>query len=329
MSPAKDEPVNHGVSKIGLCESFLSNASSNQEKNLSAAMVNRSRGRLYAMQVSELHRPELAKLSSIWGGVILMFWFLGNVREMSAISKNLSVCACRTLFEFDSSQFMVHNTSKYSNVEVFCTLPDTTQISQPIAVCKALKIFRKRGGMMRMAESIAAGIHRNTLYRMVDEGLVERVSRGLYRLADAEPLGNPDLVTIAAKVPDGVICLISALAFHNLTTQIPHEVYLAISRNSEPPRIHYPPVRSFRFSGKAFSEGIERPKLDGIKVPIYCREKTIADCFKFRNQIGLDTAIEAVKFYKDQPKPNVKALLKYASICRVTKVIRPYLEAIL
>lgn len=183
--------------------------------------------------------------------------------------------------------------------------------------------------MLRMAEAIQAGIHRNTLYRMVDEGLVERVSRGLYRLADAEPLGNPDLVTVAAKVPDGVICLISALAFHNLTTQIPHEVYLAISRNSEPPRIDYPHVRSFRFSGKAFSEGIERPKVDGIKVPIYCREKTIADCFKFRNQIGLDTAIEAVKFYKDQPKRNVKALLEYASTCRVTKVIRPYLEAIL
>ena len=214
-------------------------------------------------------------------------------------------------------------------MEVICTLPETTPVEHTDAVRKALKTFRKRGGMLRMAEAIEAGIHRNTLYRMVNDGLIERVSRGLYRATDAEPLASPDLVTVSVKVPDGVICLISALAFHNLTTQIPHEVYLAISRNSEPPRIDYPPVRSFRFSGKAFSEGIERPKVDGIMVPIYCREKTIADCFKFRNQIGLDTAIEAVKFYKDQPKRNVKALLEYASICRVTKVIRPYLEAIM
>ena len=183
--------------------------------------------------------------------------------------------------------------------------------------------------MLRMADAIRLGIHRNTLYRMVDENLIERICRGLYRLTDAQPLGNPDLVAVAAKVPDGVICLISALAFHNLTSQIPHEVYIAISRNSEPPRLDYPPVRSFRFSGKAFSEGIERRRVDGIRIPIYNREKTIADCFKFRNQIGLDTVLESIKFYKDQPKRNVDSLLGYASICRVSRTIRPYLEAIL
>lgn len=214
-------------------------------------------------------------------------------------------------------------------MEVICTLPDAAEPTQTEAIRKALKILKKRGGMLRMAEAIEAGIHRNTLYRMVNDRILERVSRGLYRLADAEPLGNPDLVAVATKVPDGVICLISALAFHNLTTQIPHEVYLAISRNSEPPRIEYPPVRSFRFSGPSFSEGIEYPLVDEMKMPIYCREKTIADGFKFRNQIGLDTAIEAVKFYKDQPKRNARALLEYASTCRVTKVMRPYLEAIL
>jgi predicted transcriptional regulator of viral defense system len=208
-------------------------------------------------------------------------------------------------------------------------MSETAGVSQPDAIQKALKSFEKRGGMLRMAEAVRLGIHRNTLYRMVEENLVERISRGLYRLADAEPLGNPDLVTVAAKVPDGVICLISALAFHNLTTQIPHEVYLAIARNSEPPRIDYPPIRTFRFSGKAFTEGIERPLVDGIRVPIYCREKTIADCFKFRNQIGLDTALEAIKFYKDQPQRNVGSLLDYASVCRVSKIIRPYLEALL
>ena len=175
-------------------------------------------------------------------------------------------------------------------------MPETAGVSPPDAIQKALKSFEKRGGMLRMAEAMRLGIHRNTLYRMVEENLVERISRGLYRLADAEPLGNPDLVTVAAKVPDGVICLISALAFHNLTTQIPHEVYLAIARNSEPPRIDYPPIRTFRFSGKAFTEGIERPLVDGIRTPIYCREKTIADCFKFRNQVGLDSELEASEF---------------------------------
>lgn len=208
-------------------------------------------------------------------------------------------------------------------------MPEAAQKVHSDAIRKALKIFQGHGGMLRMANAIKAGVSKNTLYRMVDQHYLERMSRGLYRLADAEPLGNPDLVAVAAKVPDGVVCLISALAYHNLTTQIPHEVHLAISRNSEPPRIDYPPVRSFRFSGEAFSEGIERPTVDGIKVPIYCREKTIADCFKFRNQVGLDTAIEAIKFYKNQPKRNVAKLLQYAAICRVEKKIRPYLEAIL
>lgn len=208
-------------------------------------------------------------------------------------------------------------------------MPKITDESESDAVRRALKSFKKQGGMLRMAQAMRLGIHRNTLYRMVEENLIERISRGLYRLTDAEPLGNPDLVTVAATVPDGVLCLISALAFHNLTSQIPHEVYLAISRNSEPPRIDYPPIRTFRFSGRAFSEGIERPLVDGIRIPVYSREKTIADCFKFRNQIGLDTALEAIKFYKEQPKRNVGSLLEYASICRVSKVIRPYLEAIL
>ncbi len=180
-----------------------------------------------------------------------------------------------------------------------------------------------------MAEAVRAGIHRNTLQRMAECGVVVRESRGLYRLADKPPLGNPDLVTVTAKVPKGVVCLISALAIHELTTQIPHEVYLAIARNASPPQMDYPPIRTFRFSDKAFVEGIEQVTIDGFKIPVYCREKTIADCFKFRNQIGLDTVIEAIKFYKGQPKRNVQALLDYASTCRVSRPIRPYLESIL
>lgn len=196
------------------------------------------------------------------------------------------------------------------------------------AIESALAIINQSNGMIRMADAVRAGIHRNTLQKMLESEILIRESRGLYRLADKPPLGNPDLVTIAAKVPKGVICLISALSIHELTTQIPHEVYVAISRNASPPKIDYPPVRSFRFSGKAFTAGVEQMDFDGFKVPVYSREKTIADCFKYRNQIGLDTVIEAIKFYKAQPKRNVTALMEYASVCRVATKIRPYLESI-
>jgi len=232
-----------------------------------------------------------------------------------------------TTFRVAHLKTKVHNNTRNRYMELFCTL---TANSHSPAIESAINIIGSRHGMIRMADAVRAGVHRNTLYQMVDDNLLERVSRGLYRLADAPPLGNPDLVTVAAKIPKGVICLISALSLHELTTQIPHEVSIAISRNTTTlPRLDYPPIRSFRFSGNAFTEGIERVKIDGFEIPVYCREKTIADCFKFRNQIGLDTVIEAIKFYKDQPKRNVQALLNYAAICRVSKMIRPYLESIL
>jgi predicted transcriptional regulator of viral defense system len=182
--------------------------------------------------------------------------------------------------------------------------------------------------MLRMAQALRAGIHRRTLYALRDAGVIEQISRGLYRLAGT-PLANPDLVTAALRVPRGVICLLSALSFYELTMQIPHEVYVAIARGAEPPRLTYPPVRSFRFSGKAFSEGIETHELDGVPVRIYSREKTLADCFKYRNKLGLDTVLEALKTYKDHFPTNVNALMHFAAVCRVSHVMRPYLEAIL
>jgi predicted transcriptional regulator of viral defense system len=197
------------------------------------------------------------------------------------------------------------------------------------ALDKAKALFRKHGGMMRMANAIQAGIHRTTLYAMRDAGLVEQLSRGLYRLADAPPLANPDLVTVARRVPRGVVCLISALALHDLTTQIPHEVYLAVPRDSEPPRVDYPPIRVFRFASKAFAAGIESRNTDGSQVRVYSREKTLADCFKYRNKIGLDTAVEALKRYKQQGRIDADALMRYAQTCRVASVMRPYLEAVL
>jgi predicted transcriptional regulator of viral defense system len=214
-------------------------------------------------------------------------------------------------------------------MEVFCTMPKQRSRNESDTVQRAVTAFRTDGGMLRMTEALRAGIHRNTLYAMLDEGIIERLSRGLYRLTDAIPLGNPDLVTVAQKVPKSVICLISALAYYELTTQIPHEVYIAISRNSEPPRLDYPPVRVFRFSGKAFSEGIEHQRVDGVQVRIYSREKTLADCFKYRNKIGLDTTLEALRLYRQRRRVNVESLMRFAEVCRVASVMRPYLEATL
>jgi len=193
----------------------------------------------------------------------------------------------------------------------------------------ARKVFRRHGGVLRTSKALRLGIHPRKLYAMRDAGVLECLSRGLYRLTDLPPLGNPDLVAVALKVPTGVVCLISALAYHELTTQIPHEVYLALPRGAEPPRLDHPPVRIFWFTGKAFAEGIDKHQVDGAPIRIYGVEKTLADCFKYRNKIGLDTAIEALKRYISGRRVDVDKLLAYARICRVEKVMRPYLEALL
>ena len=128
---------------------------------------------------------------------------------------------------------------------------------------------------------------------MRDQGVVEQMSRGRYRLADLPALSNPDLVTVALKIPAGVVCLISALAYHEITTQIPHEVHVALPRGAEPPRLQHPPVRVFWFTGRSFMEGIQTHKVVGISLRVYSPEKTLADCFNYRNKLGLDTVLEA------------------------------------
>lgn len=194
---------------------------------------------------------------------------------------------------------------------------------------RAKQLFRQRGGLLRTKEALRAGIHPRTLYAMKSAGVVERLSRGLYRLAEMPPLSNPDLVSVAAKVPQGVICLISALAFHELTTQIPHEVYIALGRGAEPPRLTYPPLRVFWFSMPSATEGIEVHNVDGVPVRIYSPEKTLADCFKFRKKIGLETAVEALRLYRARGRVKVDDIMRFARICRVEEVIKPYLEAVL
>jgi len=189
--------------------------------------------------------------------------------------------------------------------------------------------FRDHDGILRTSDAIRKGVHPRTLYEMRDAGVIERLSRGLYRLSDLPPLGDPDLVSVSLRVPKGVICLISALAFHDLTNQIPHEVYPGLERGMEQPRLEHPPLRIFWFTSKVFHAGIETHEVDGVQARVYSREKTLADCFKFRNRIGLDVALEALRRYQKRHGVNVDQLLHFARICRVENVMRPYLEALL
>jgi len=194
---------------------------------------------------------------------------------------------------------------------------------------KARAVFGEQGGTLRTSKALELRIHPRTLYAMLNQGVIVRLSRGLYRLADLPALGNPDLILVTSKSPNGVICLVSALAYHDLTTQIPHEVHLALPRGAEPPRLEHPPLRIFWFTGQAFTAGIETHTHDGVEVQIYSPEKTLADCFKYRNKLGLDVAVEALRLYREHRSVRASELLRFARICRVERVMRPYLEALL
>jgi predicted transcriptional regulator of viral defense system len=194
---------------------------------------------------------------------------------------------------------------------------------------KALITIQKMGGTIRTRDAIQAGVHPRTLYQLRDAGELEVLSRGVYRLTDQEQISDPDLVIVAKRVPQAVICLVSALAYHEITTQIPHAVSIALPKGSETPRVDYPPISVHRFSETALKEGVEVHQIDGVSVNIYCPEKTLADCFKFRNKLGMDIVLEALKFYKARKKFDLEKLIKYARVCRVEKIMRPYLEATL
>lgn len=189
-----------------------------------------------------------------------------------------------------------------------------------------LKLARKMG-VVRVRDLTSRGIHPEYLRRLCRQGLLTRAGRGLYIAADAEISVHHGLVQAAKRVPHGVICLLSALQFYEMGTQSPFEVWMALDRRAARPRTAYPPLRIVRFSGSALTDGIEEHTIEGVRVRIYCPAKTVADCFKYRNKIGLDVALEALRDCREQKKCSNDDLWRYAKICRVANVMRPYLEA--
>lgn len=202
-------------------------------------------------------------------------------------------------------------------------------MSEHKRIPKAIQIFRQHRGILRTAQALELGIAPLTLYEMRDAGLVIQEERGLYRLAETPLSDHPDLVQVSLLAPRAVICLISALAFHDLTTQIPHRVYIALPRHIKKPRFQYPALDVVWLPEAAYSAGIEKHLVDGISIPVYSREKTLADCFRFRKKLGQDVILEALKAYRSQKNVNTAELLRCARINRVEKMMLPYLEALL
>lgn len=182
-------------------------------------------------------------------------------------------------------------------------------------------------GVVRPRDAETKGISRPRLGRMTRKGELERVGRGLYVPANTAITEHHTLVEAAARVPHGTVCLLSALRFHELGTQSPHEVWLAVDRKARKPTVDWPPLRIVRFSGDALTFGLETHVLEGIPVRITTREKTVADCFKYRNKVGLDVALEALREYLRSRKRSVDELVRAARVCRVSRVMQPYLEA--
>jgi predicted transcriptional regulator of viral defense system len=192
---------------------------------------------------------------------------------------------------------------------------------------RVLRLVR-RLGIVRPRDLRAHGLPGEALWRLARRGLVEQRSRGVYALADHEFTEHHSLAEAAKRVPQGVICLLSALRAHDLTTQLPHEVWIAIDRKARLPKSGAAKLRVVRFSGKALTEGVERRTIEGVTVPVYNVAKTVADCFKYRNKIGLDVALEALREAWRARRCTSQELWKYAEICRVANVMRPYLESL-
>jgi predicted transcriptional regulator of viral defense system len=192
---------------------------------------------------------------------------------------------------------------------------------------RALKLARRKKGVTP-GELATAGIHRQVLTRLVAEGEIERVARGQYRTPDQSITEHHALAVAAASVPEGVVCLLSALQYHGIGSQVPSQVWMALDRRAWRPALRYPPLRIVRYTGAALNEGVEKHVLEGRPVRVYSVAKTLADCFKYRNKIGLDVALEALREAWRTRRFTMDALDRYAAICRVQRVMRPYVEAL-
>ena len=192
---------------------------------------------------------------------------------------------------------------------------------------RILSLARQKG-LLRASDLDVIEAPRVVLTRLTETGLLERVSRGLYRLPSSAGSEYEGLATVAAKVPQAVFCLLTALQFHELTTQLPRQVWIAMPRGSHVPRVDYPPIKMVQMTGAVYTAGIEEHLRDGVTLRVYSAAKTVADCFKHRNKIGLDVALEALKDARAERMASADDLWRYAKVCRVANVMRPYLEAI-
>ncbi|MBI3847671.1 MAG: type IV toxin-antitoxin system AbiEi family antitoxin domain-containing protein [Planctomycetes bacterium] len=183
-------------------------------------------------------------------------------------------------------------------------------------------------GVIRPADLEARGIPRRRLYELLRAGKVERQSRGIYVARGHRYTAEHALARVTKRVPGGVICLLSALRFHDLTTQLPAEVWIALPEKARKPRLDYPRLRVTRFSGAALTDGIETHLIEGVTVRVYSAAKSVADCFKYRNKTGVDIAVEALRDFSRRRRGGATELARFARICRVTRVMQPYLDSI-
>jgi predicted transcriptional regulator of viral defense system len=183
-------------------------------------------------------------------------------------------------------------------------------------------------GIVRSRDIEAIGIPRQYLVRLHRQGRLNRLARGIYTLPDANVTEHHSYAEVAKRVPQATVCLLSALVFHEITTQSPASVWIALSKWARTPAFASPSLRIVRLSGPSLTDGIDKHQVEGVTVRVYSAAKTVADCFKFRNKIGLDVAIEALKDCLRQKKASIDEVYRYAKVCRVSNVIRPYMEAL-
>ena len=192
----------------------------------------------------------------------------------------------------------------------------------------ALQAFRDKGGTLRTRDLIALGVHTDALYALRERGRVVELGRGLYRLADVGEAEHPDLAIVAARAPNAAVCLISALSYHGITTQIPSSVHLAVPRGKYHGIKLSIPISVYRFDQKTFDEGLQIHRINGMPLKVYNPARTVVDCFKFRNKLGLDVALEALRLARQRKRVQNRELLRYARLLRVATLMSPYLQAI-